>query len=215
MSALHSPFDAPPRAARLSPEDVAASQRERMLRAMVVAVAEKGYASTVVADVVARARVSRKTFYEHFDGLLDCFLAAYDACLDHLRAALVATLDPELTVAEQLRGVIAAYLRLLVDEPELARTYLVEAYAAGDEAIRRRQRTLAEFARLFAAMHERMRAEGGVSGPALDQLGYEMIVGSVIATVTARVATGRTATLPHLAAPLHAHVLRGLGHDAP
>jgi AcrR family transcriptional regulator len=42
---------------------VLASQRGRMLGAMADAVASKGYAATTVADVVAGAGVSRKTFY--------------------------------------------------------------------------------------------------------------------------------------------------------
>src|SRR5215211_3537803 len=61
------------------PEVVWESQRGRMLAAMATAVGEKGYAEVAVADVIARAGVSRKTFYEQFDNKLGCFLAAYDA----------------------------------------------------------------------------------------------------------------------------------------
>jgi len=49
------------------------SQRERILDA----VAEHEYARTMVAHVVSRAGVSRKTFYESFDKIEDCFAAAY------------------------------------------------------------------------------------------------------------------------------------------
>ncbi|MWK38860.1 TetR family transcriptional regulator [Actinomadura sp. J1-007] len=52
------------------------AQRARLMRAAIAAVAEKGYASTTVADVVGRARVSRKAFYEHFPDLERCFLAS-------------------------------------------------------------------------------------------------------------------------------------------
>ena len=64
---------------RLAREEVLASQRGRMLAAIAEAVAEKGYAATTVADVVGRAGVSRKTFYEHFADKEECFLAAWDA----------------------------------------------------------------------------------------------------------------------------------------
>jgi AcrR family transcriptional regulator len=47
--------------ARMSGDEVAASQRRRMLAAMVAAVAEKGYVAVAVADVISRARVSRAT----------------------------------------------------------------------------------------------------------------------------------------------------------
>ena len=48
---------------------------------MAQVVAEKGYAATTVADVVERAGVSRRTFYEQFADKEACFLAAYDVGL--------------------------------------------------------------------------------------------------------------------------------------
>ena len=41
---------------------------------MIDAVGEDGYRETRVADVIARAGVSRKTFYELFDNKQDCLL---------------------------------------------------------------------------------------------------------------------------------------------
>src|SRR3954454_17806727 len=70
------------------PEVVWQSQRGRMLEAMALAVAEKGYGATAVADVIAGAGVSRKTFYEHFTNKEACFLAAYDAGVTLLLAAI-------------------------------------------------------------------------------------------------------------------------------
>ena len=48
---------------------------------MAQVVAEKGYPATTVADVVERAGVSRRTFYEQFQDKEACFLAAYDVGL--------------------------------------------------------------------------------------------------------------------------------------
>ena len=55
---------------------------------MVQAVSEKSYALVVVADVIQRAGVSRKTFYEQLANKEECFLAAYDAGVDQLLAAI-------------------------------------------------------------------------------------------------------------------------------
>ena len=44
---------------------------------MAACVAARGYEAVTVADVVAVAGVSA-TFYEHFEGKRECFLAAYD-----------------------------------------------------------------------------------------------------------------------------------------
>src|SRR6202047_5390877 len=57
-------------------------QRARVLTAAVETVAELGYARMSVAQVIARARVSRKTFYDVFAGREDCFLAAFDQALE-------------------------------------------------------------------------------------------------------------------------------------
>ena len=61
----------------LSREDVARSQRGRILRGVAESVAAKGYSATSVADVIARAGVSRSTFYELYDGKESAFLDAY------------------------------------------------------------------------------------------------------------------------------------------
>src|SRR5436190_2182446 len=74
---------------RLRREEVASSQRARLLRAMAEVAAEKGYANTVVADVIARAGVSRRTFYELFRDKQDCFLAAYAETVELLSTRLI------------------------------------------------------------------------------------------------------------------------------
>ena len=199
----------PPTPARMSRAEVVASQRDRMVRAMAEAAAEKGYANTVVADVVSRAGVSRKTFYEHFARKEDCFLAAYEACVDGLRARLTETLDPDLPAAEQGRRMLDAYLEALAAEPRVAKTYLVEVYAAGPEASARRRAVLGEFAALLRTLHERLRDEG-VAISELRPIDYEMLVGSIVTTVATRVATGEGAQLPELAPDLLRFLMRAL-----
>src|SRR5215472_17539227 len=61
---------------RLPEPAVRASQRDRLLRAVVTATAEKGYLAVTVADIVRRAKVSRAAFYLHFRSTEECFLAA-------------------------------------------------------------------------------------------------------------------------------------------
>src|ERR687889_66607 len=78
-----------PRGRNAAPREVVReSQRGRLLGAMAACVGESGYADVSVADVIARAGVSRKTFYEHFDNKLECFLAAYDAGVDAMLGAI-------------------------------------------------------------------------------------------------------------------------------
>src|SRR5436853_4375001 len=102
---------------------VLASQRGRMLGAMADAVARKGYAATTVADVVAGAGVSRKTFYEHFRDKEECFLAAYDAGVDLvLDAILAARPEPgDDSWVALMRARVRAYLDTPAANPAFAR----------------------------------------------------------------------------------------------
>ncbi|MDT0406846.1 TetR/AcrR family transcriptional regulator, partial [Streptomyces edwardsiae] len=49
--------------------------RSRLLDAMNESIVEDGYQNTTVADIVRRAKTSRRTFYEHFASREDCFVA--------------------------------------------------------------------------------------------------------------------------------------------
>ncbi len=141
----------------LSRDEVAASQLARLVRAMAEAVAEKGYAATTVADVVARAGVSRKTFYEHFADKEACLLAAYDACAVVFEQRLVEAVGAG-DLRTQLRALVAAYFDGLAEEPAFARTFIVEVLAAGPAALERRAAIHERWARLLLALHEAARA---------------------------------------------------------
>jgi len=180
---------------RLTREEVLASQRGRMLDAMARAVAEKGYASTTVRDVIGRARLSRETFYEQFSNKEDCFLAALDAAADALLDAMAQALGEN--VAEPIASFersLAAYLDGLAEEPAYARTFLIEAYAAGGESLRRRF----EVQRRFVEAAERTLGARSAD----ERFRCEALVGAISSLVTARVAAGRTDELPRLRRPL-------------
>jgi AcrR family transcriptional regulator len=196
--------------ARLSAEDVAASQRRRMLAAMVAAVAEKGYVATAVADVTKRARVSRATFYEQFEDKADCFVAAVRACVDQLVGTIGEQVEPGLAPREALRELLRAYLAGLAAFPEGARVCLVEMYAAGPRAAAHRRQAQLEFGRLLRGIHTRLAAEGEPVRR-LDDLDIELLVGGIGSLATNRVAQNETATLPDLLDAIEAFVLANFG----
>jgi AcrR family transcriptional regulator len=185
---------------RLRREEVASSQRARLLRAMAEVAAEKGYANTVVADVIARAGVSRRTFYELFRDKQDCFLAAYAETVDLLSSDVVAAVTespPDATTADVLDRILSAYLGLLASEPLLAKTYLVEVYAAGPEAIAKRRAFLDRFTELILALHAELARRGEPVGE-LDPFDAEALVAAISMLVTTRVAAGEAEALPEL-----------------
>lgn len=136
---------------QLSRDDVEASQRERVKIAMVAEVGNRGYAATSVAHIIATAGVSRATFYQFYKDKEDCFLDAFDTAGQIIFQALLNTLmpprsetnqDSKTPSTAQLEKAIGAYLDALVSHPAASRTFLVEVYAAGPTAIRKRQQSI-------------------------------------------------------------------------
>jgi AcrR family transcriptional regulator len=189
-----------PRGRHAAPREVVAeSQRERLLVAMADATAAKGYAGVAVADVIERARVSRRSFYEHFANKEECFLAAYDAGVAGL---LAATADAEAEAGEGLleaaRAGTEAYLQILADNPAFARTFLIEVLGAGPEALARRDAVHARFAERLADSY---RAIGG-DLPEPPAYIFRAAVGAIHELVSDRLLKEGAEALPELLGPI-------------
>lgn len=117
---------------------VRASQRERLLQAMLELVAERGYAAVTVPDVVATAMVGRNAFYELFADKTACFLAVCDRLADQILGLLWVSEATDWIEALQIGS--RRYLRWWQDNPEFAQAYLVEMPAAGHPALEAREK---------------------------------------------------------------------------
>jgi len=115
----------------LSKEDVARSQRERIIDAMIEAVAARGYPSTRVSDVIAVAGVSRATFYQQFRDKEDCFLVAHDAIIETVVACVAPAFAEPAPWTLQVRGALEALLVLVAEAPAIARVGVVEVLGGG------------------------------------------------------------------------------------
>jgi AcrR family transcriptional regulator len=188
-----------PRGRHAAPREVVwQSQRGRMLAAMAATVGSKGYGAVAVADVIAAAGVSRKTFYEHFDNKEECFLAAYDAgvelMLDAIDSAIAAAAPAgPLAIA---RAGTARYLEMLAANPAFARTFLIEVLAAGPEALRRRTGVHQRFADQLATIHR--AARGAEPSPGPPPHVFRACVGAIHELVTDHVLHHGAETLPSL-----------------
>jgi AcrR family transcriptional regulator len=162
----------------LSREEVEGIQRARILSAMIEVAAAEGYIGAAVAPVVARAGVSRSTFYELFEGREDCFLAAFEWGISQGRQAIVEAYGSQRSWRDRVRHALAALLGLLDAEPELARVCVIEALEAGRLVLERRARVLDE---LIAALDAgALRARGSSEAPLLTGEG---IVGGAFSVI--------------------------------
>jgi AcrR family transcriptional regulator len=133
----------------LSREQVTESQRQRLVAAMIDAVGEHGYAKTTVAEVIGRAGVSRKAFYQHFANKQDCFLETHDAVVaegvTRITSAYLEGEDP----SDSARSGIEALFQWAIENPSALRLALVEISAAGRAGIARREQLLAALEQLL------------------------------------------------------------------
>ena len=142
----------------LTREEVTSSQRARMMRAVAVVVASKGYGDTVVENIVSVAGVSRKTFYEHFTDVQDCFLHAYadfgDQILDEVAQAVAAS---EMVGSAPMRAAYRTIFTLLNEDRDLAQAFWLDAVSAGPGYAETRQRIYGGFAELLRVGYAQRR----------------------------------------------------------
>jgi AcrR family transcriptional regulator/DNA-binding MarR family transcriptional regulator len=159
--------------------------------------AEKGGANVTVADVVARAGVSRRTFYEIFDDREGCFLAALDSALERASERVVEAYDPAARWQDRVRRALVALLSFLDENPAAGRLAVVESLGAGPRALARRA---SAHLRVVAAIDEG-RAEGRGSSDSLP-LTAEATAGAVLSLIHARMVEGDGRPLIELTSPL-------------
>jgi AcrR family transcriptional regulator len=114
----------PPGRHRLSRDYVRKNQDDRLAAATIATIAARGFDETTVSDIVAAARLSRRTFYQRFPNKTACFLATLKLIVAHLdeaadRAAAGAPDWPERPAAT-----IEAMLAVFAANPDLARFLL-------------------------------------------------------------------------------------------
>jgi AcrR family transcriptional regulator len=171
---------------------VAANHRERLIAACLQEVAKQGYGATTVATVIKSAAVSRRTFYEHFDSMEDCFLASYDLVIAHMRARIEAAFEAEDEWGEKVRAGLAVFLRFFAEEPQLGRFCMVESLAAGRVVADHHRAEVASFAPLLEAGRDPKRP--GEPPPDTE----DAVISGIATLVTMRIAAGRAEQLEEL-----------------
>jgi AcrR family transcriptional regulator/DNA-binding MarR family transcriptional regulator len=198
----------------LSRDKVDGIQRARILSAMGEVVAERGLGAATVASVVARAGVSRRTFYELFADREECFLAAFDHAVALAADAVIPVYAAQGRWLDRIRAGLTALLVFLDEEPGLGALVVVHALGAGPTALERRARIVRTLIDVVDEGRTAATGRRGVPQPA--PLTAEGVVGAVLAVVHARLAQRkRSEPLIGLLGPLmSAIVLPYLGAGA-
>jgi AcrR family transcriptional regulator len=209
----------PPELSRLPPgrhglprDFVVHNQRERLIAGLAEAIAEKGYGGTTIADITRHAAVSRRTFYEHFEGKDECFVAAFDTVTAQLRERVGDAFKAEDDWPAATRAGIDAMLTFLAAEPNLARLAMVEAMVAGPVVVERYDAAVQTFLPYLKAGRE------GRSKKVLSRLSdstEEALVGGMVSLISRRIVAGQADDLESLLPDLTEFTLAPyVGNDA-
>jgi AcrR family transcriptional regulator len=173
----------------LSAKFLADLRRQRITDALAELCAEQGYRSTTVTDVVSRARTSRNTFYEHFEGREQAFQSLLDRSIGELLDCT--KLACQRTAPEQrVEAGLGAVLTWVAAEPAAAWVCFVEATCATPESFRRYLEAITEFATML-----RGNVPTEVPRPASTE---ESLVGGVASILRFRIYNGEGERAPEL-----------------
>ncbi len=183
-----------PRGSQALPrEQVAADQLQRLLLAMIDSVGEKGYRATTISDVVGRAGVSRKTFYEHFPNKQACLLATFDVIAPDGGRRAIEAYEAAAGPQEGVEAAIRALFEATIDNPGAARLNMVEIVAAGPAGIERRERAVDEYRNFVRGMLQQEPDDGTVPDAVV-----RAVVGGLNRILYSRVRHGQRAELRQL-----------------
>lgn len=121
-------------------------ERAMILSATARLASREGYATLTVPRVRAAAGISGHSFYAHFDGVTDCFLATLETLSDRTLAAA----EPFYLTAEDwasgVHRMVAKLCQYLAGDPDFANLAFREVFSPGPEAIQWRSEMIAKLA---------------------------------------------------------------------
>jgi AcrR family transcriptional regulator len=177
-------------------------QRSRLLAGAVSTIDELGYPRATVGQVTARARLSRRTFYQMFANRDECFAAVLEELAATVAGEFAAGALGGLVWRERVRVGVWRILAFLDREPVLARVCVVQALRAGPQVLQCREEILAR----LAAVVDEGRGEGA-HGAGLTSVTSEGVVGAAFAIVYSRLARGEREPLAGLLGELMAMIV--------
>jgi AcrR family transcriptional regulator/DNA-binding MarR family transcriptional regulator len=157
-------------------------QRTKILEATAALVAEQGVATLTLGDTIARAGVTRRVFYECFDGRDAALLAAFEEGVERAAARIAPAYAAQSRWRDAIRAGLAELLRFIDDEPTLGRLCIVHSLSGGPVLLRRR----AEVQSILWEIIDRGRAEGAAGRNEPPPVVAEGVVGAVLTVIQTR-----------------------------
>ena len=164
--------------------------RRRLLDGLTESIVADGYRNTTIADIVRRARTSRRTFYEHFASKEECFVALLTEANAEMMRRISASVDPKATWAAQVRQAVEAWIECAESAPATVLSWIRDVPSLGS-ASRQLQRDMMEsFIVMVQTLcdTEELRVAGG---PPVSRQVAIMLLGGLRELIATTVEDGR------------------------
>jgi AcrR family transcriptional regulator len=175
-------------------QEVTENQRQRMFDAVAATVAEEGYLSLSVRQVIVRAGVSRTTFYEQFKDKHECVTAAYEAVLERATATILDAAASSPDWASGIAAAVDAALELATESPDQARLLIVFHAAVAEPHLSRR--ALEAQRQLVGLLRAGRQGPTGTNAPL--EVTEQAVLGAAMSVVGAQILADRLDRLPKL-----------------
>lgn len=186
-------------------------QRRRILRATGELVAKRGYHDVSVELIVKRAKVSFKTFYKHFSGKEDAFIALFDEVTGDARRRIGEALaaEPDAPWPKTIVLALRELFEVILSDPLIAKATIVEAPTVGPAIADRYERSMLALEPLI-----RPGREWSPKGSSLPETLEETLAGGVLWSSYQRLIVGEVDRIEALLPEAIVFVLRSYVGDA-
>lgn len=141
--------------------------RRRLLDGLAESIVEVGYLDTTVADVVRRARTSRRTFYEHFASKEESLIALLTDANTKMVNDITAAVDPTAPWRTQVRQAVEAWIACAESMPGIVVSWIRDVPALGVAGRALQRDMMGAFVRMIQTLSKtdewRMIRPNGVS----------------------------------------------------
>jgi AcrR family transcriptional regulator len=182
----------------LAPEEVERDQRERLRRAMIELIAERGYPAVRILDLTKLAHVSRPTFYALYRDKEALLLEAYEEIAGRAARVVMQAYDADRPPEQRMSAAMRAFAELATAEPEAMSLFLLGAFGAGPKMLERRNAMLSSFEQRI------QQSRDGTPGEQANELTVKFILGGIREVTAGRLTRDHADQLPGLADELAA-----------
>ena len=151
------------------------AQHARLMEGLAASIREKGLAQTQVSDIVAHARTSRRTFYNHFADKEACFVELMNTLSDAFLAEVDDSIDREKPIATQIDQAVETYLGLVTGDPALISTFATPA--VGERVVVAQREGFERYAELIVSVVESDSARDPSVEPISIERAYMLVSG--------------------------------------